>query len=51
MCIRQFQHIRNVLYAFEKKYEFPFVNIIQSNFFGNVEKNLLILGINKIKYY
>jgi len=43
LCHRQFQHLRNVFFAFENKYKKPITTVIEEKFVGPIEKNFLIL--------
>jgi len=44
LCHRQFQHLRNVFYAYQNKYHKPFTQVIENKFIGPIRKNFLILG-------
>jgi len=50
LCHRQFQHLRNVFFAFENKYKKPFATVVEEKYVGPIEKNFLILG-NKKNYF
>lgn len=52
-CNRQFQHLRNVFYAYQKKYSSSITDVIENEFFGTLRTNLLILvksAMNRQQY-
>ncbi|ORX84106.1 Annexin [Anaeromyces robustus] len=53
LCHRQFQHLRNVFYAYQTKYNKPFTSVIESKFIGPIRKNFIILvksSMNRYQY-
>jgi len=53
LCHRQFQHLRNVFYAYQNKYRKPFTQVIENKFIGPIRKNFLILvksALNRYQY-
>ncbi|ORX47337.1 Annexin [Piromyces finnis] len=53
LCRRQFQHLRNVFYAYQNKYKKPFTSVVEKKFIGPIEKNFLILiksAMNRYQY-
>jgi len=53
LCRRQFQHLRNVFYAYQTKYHKPFTAVIESKFIGPIRKNFIILvksAMNRYQY-
>jgi len=53
LCRRQFQHLRNVFFAYQNKHHKPFTFVVESKFIGPIKKNFIILiksAMNRYQY-
>lgn len=51
LCHRQFQHLRNVFFAYQVKYRKPFSQVIESKFIGPIRKNFIVLVKSALDRY
>jgi len=51
LCHRQFQHLRNVFFAYQAKYHKPFTQVIENKFIGPIRKNFIVLAKSALNRY